>query len=173
MLDVWFLSARVVGSQRSGLCVNSSSLLCGEGEVFRLDSNRGHFMCLKITHSKRLKGAPLFASARLRLHQTTLSRHTSCTRTRRGAQRLPENSGSPSPLIDAAISLSLPHLLACICRSMRLQRMAPIGSSSEVTPLALWSCRAASMALTMAPTRHAPSCPPPLVPCMLRRCTSM
>ena len=33
------------------LCVNSSSLLCGEGEVFRLDSNRGHIfsVCEKIT----------------------------------------------------------------------------------------------------------------------------
>ena len=33
--------------QGCGLCVNSTAarLLCGEGEVFRLDSNRGHFMC--------------------------------------------------------------------------------------------------------------------------------
>lgn len=38
---------RALWVQGCGLCVNSTAarLLCGEGEVFRLDSNRGHFMC--------------------------------------------------------------------------------------------------------------------------------
>ena len=68
-----------------------------------------------------------------RLHQTSLSRHMSCTRTRRGAQPAPGEQRLPEPPIDAQRPLSLPVLLACIFRSMRLQRMMPIGSSSEFT----------------------------------------
>ena len=47
----------------------------------------------------------------------------------------------PSPRLLHS-GLSLPVLLACICRSIRCQRVVPIGSSSEFPSLALCSCRA-------------------------------
>jgi hypothetical protein len=107
--------------------------------------------------------------------QTSLSRHMSCTRKRRGAQPLPENSGPensgfPSPQL---MQRPLPVRLACICRSMRwlLSTHDADRILVRIPHRALCSCRVASLALTMALTRHAPSCHPPLVPCKLRRCT--
>jgi hypothetical protein len=53
-------------------------------------------------------------------------------------------------LNEPSIAAAVPVLLACICRSMRLQRMMPIGSSSEFPSLSLCSRRASCLALTMA-----------------------
>jgi hypothetical protein len=119
------------GRQHLHKCEHKHALAHGEHwQLVTAQARRertGNGMCSPGTGST--KGS---AALRRDSTQTSLSRHMSCTRKRRGAQPLPENSGFPSPQVMQR-PLSLPVLLACICRSMRLQRMMPIGSSSEFT----------------------------------------
>ena len=80
-------------------------------------------------HRQHKRGAPLFGATPPR----PLSLVTCRVLVNSGGHsRLPETSDFPSPQLMQR-PLSLPVLLACICRSMRLQRMMPIGSSSEFT----------------------------------------
>ncbi len=78
-------------------------------------------------HRQHKRGAPLFGATPPR----PLSLVTCRVLVNSGGHsRLPETSDFPSPQLMQR-PLSLPVLLAFICRSMRWQRMMPIGSSSE------------------------------------------
>jgi hypothetical protein len=98
-------------------CEHKHALAHGEHwqlELHRRDEKERATACARPARAAQTGSAALRRDST----QTSPSRHMSCTRKRRGAQPLPENSGFPSPQLMQR-SLSLPVLLACICRSMR------------------------------------------------------